>query len=945
MKMNTYYAGALTTLALAFPVTMAHATPSAPIASGPTADVGVINKEQILYWMTKRGELATDATEQQKQQAFERYTSKAGKIKLDARLQQAKLIKQQVSSKVLRSSSVVDKAQADAEVTKTVKVLGVLIDFPDLPHDNNRLSASDTAMYYSSYPLSHYQNLMFSTTGFSGPSGQTLLSGYQYYQAESGGSFFFTGSVKGWYTATQNAAYYGANNPNDADNDYRVPELVKEAVTAALADMTADEIATYDVEDPYDIDADGNLDEADGYIDHVMLFHSSIGEEAGGGVLGDDAIWSHQYYVMDGNNAGYTIPGTGMKVYTYTVQPIDAAAGVVAHEFGHDLGLPDEYDISGNSGDGSPVGSWSIMGGGSWTGMIPGSQPVGFSPYARSYLQDAYKGKWLNETVIDIDTLADSGQDVQLFEAVNNTKVNQISIPLPAADVAFKAPYSGSYQYYSGQGNLISTAAEFSLTLPASGSLSLRMKAHWNIEEDYDYAQVLLDGTPLLGNHTKASNVINAAENIITGGSQDIAGAEGTNAWVDLTFDVSAYAGGTHQIKLVYVTDEFVGDYGFVVDDIKLLADSSEVYSDDAETDGVMTFSGGFARITDQRPGGDRRYVVQLRSYNDVDVGLQTHYYDRGVLVWLENKDEADNNSSEHPGSGLIGVVDADQDLISNYDTTVQIRDAAFSLYDQTSYFGDNHLAGNPLFDDTEDYTAQAKPEAGVILPALGITMAVLTQAADSSSATLRFKYGSDSMSDSVTVSLSAQQDGARVSFNTTVTGGDGNYSYDWDFGVAGASSTETTPTYVYADAGQYQVTVTVTDGTGEASSDSLTVDVAIPPVASFSFTLTNLDVSFSNSSSAGVGALSYEWQFGDGNSSTAQSPSHSYTSSGTYTVVLTVTDTEANVSTVSQSVTVTSGIVSPPPPTESESDSSSGGSLAWWSLALLMSLAIRRRS
>ena len=62
--------------------------------------------------------------------------------------------------------------QADADINKTVKVLGILIDFPDLLHDNNRLSASDTAMYYPSYPTSHYNNLMFSPTGFTGPQGQ-----------------------------------------------------------------------------------------------------------------------------------------------------------------------------------------------------------------------------------------------------------------------------------------------------------------------------------------------------------------------------------------------------------------------------------------------------------------------------------------------------------------------------------------------------------------------------------------------------------------------------------------------------------------------------------------------------------------------------------------------------------------------------------------------------
>ncbi|EDP98605.1 protease, putative, partial [Shewanella benthica KT99] len=281
-----------------------------------------------------------------------------------------------------------------------------------------------------------------------------------------------------------------------------VPELVKEAVTLALTNMSAAELASYDVEDPFDVDGDGNFDEPDGDIDHVMLFHSSIGEEAGGGVLGDDAIWSHRFFVYTGNTPGYTIPGTGKKVFGYTVQPIDAAAGVVVHEFGHDLGLPDEYDTS-NTGDGSPVGSWSVMSGGSWTGSIAGTEPIGFSPYARSYLQDRYKGRWINELEVLLSSIGTSGLDVVINEAINHSLVNQISIPLPAATIPFKQPYGGSYQYYSGQGHLINNALSFEIDLPSSTPLTLIMKAHWNIEEDYDYAHVMVDSVVIAGNYTK----------------------------------------------------------------------------------------------------------------------------------------------------------------------------------------------------------------------------------------------------------------------------------------------------------------------------------------------------------------------------------------------------------------------------------------------------------
>lgn len=64
--------------------------------------------------------------------------------------------------------------------------------------------------------------------------------------------------------------------------------------------------------------------------------------------------------------------------YDYTIEPEDGAVGVFAHEYGHDLGLPDEYDTK-YSGQGEPVESWSIMSGGSWAGKIAGTEPTSFA--------------------------------------------------------------------------------------------------------------------------------------------------------------------------------------------------------------------------------------------------------------------------------------------------------------------------------------------------------------------------------------------------------------------------------------------------------------------------------------------------------------------------------------------------------------------------------------
>ncbi len=909
---------------------------AAPMTEGTTADANIINKEQVLYWLIKRGELAANATDAEKELAIAEFTKRAnGKKKLP--FSQAKLQSKRLQQARKRSQPISNTApQVKSFTNKTVKVLTVLIDFPDLPHDDNGLTSSDTQMFYNDYSVEHYRSLLFSSTGYDGPQGQTLMTGYQYYQAESGGSFFFTGDVKGWYRAASNAAAYGANNPDDSDNDIAVSDLVKEAVTAAIADMSAAELASYDIEDPFDFNGNGLTNEADGIIDHVMIFHSSIGEEAGGGMLGADAIWSHRSFVDGGT---YSLPGTAVKLSGYTIQPIDAALGVCVHEFGHDLGLPDEYDTT-QLGKGSPVGFWSIMAGGSWAGELAGSLPTGFSPYARSYLQSIYGGNWVTEQSLQLDSITQSGVDINLVEAVNHDKVNQLSVAVPAVDIAFKEPYSGQFQYYSNQGNMLNHAMSFDVDLPAVNPLTLSMRAHWDIELDYDYAQVMIDGVAIAGHYTKASNSINNERNIITGKSSDLAGAEGTDAWVNLLYDLSPYAGREVRVSIRYVTDQAIGAYGIVIDDIDIKDDNSEtVFFNGAEIESDILYA-GFNRVSNTRPGKNRRYIVQLRSQQGIDKGLKSESYDPGVVLWFENQEYINNEVNNHPGYSLISVIDADQNLIASADSSVQVRDAAFSLFNQSSYFNDEHLTAVKLFDDADDYSAPLQPESGTVLPELGLTMEVMTQSSDSSNAMVQFRYSGQSLPDenALTATISYSQNDRQVSFSANVSGGDGSYSYAWDFGIEDATSTQASPSYTYSAEGNYLVSLTVTDGDGSSVTNNINLVLGSAIEADFSHSATNLQVSFTNQSSGGNGALSYLWDFGDGNTSSAVSPSYTYGSAGSYTVLLTVTDTMGRESQKSESITVTAAVV------DSGGESSGGGSLGWLSLLLLGLLGIHRR-
>lgn len=141
-------------------------------------------------------------------------------------------------------------------------------------------------MFYEDYTHEHFQNMIFGEDGYEGPNGENLVSMKQFYEEQSGGSYSVEGEVAGWYTADHEAAYYGGNYPGADDSDARPRELVYEALSKAAQDPNVD-LSEYDVWDRDDYDGDGVYNEPDGIIDHLMVIHAGVGEEAGGGALGE----------------------------------------------------------------------------------------------------------------------------------------------------------------------------------------------------------------------------------------------------------------------------------------------------------------------------------------------------------------------------------------------------------------------------------------------------------------------------------------------------------------------------------------------------------------------------------------------------------------------------------------------------------------------------------
>ncbi len=626
-------------------------------------------------------------------------------------------------------------------------------------------SVDNTTIWASDFSEAYYENLLFSEA-------PGAVSMRNFYIAESSNRYTVNGDVTDWVTVPYNAAAYGRNYCGGivcaqtwVFVNHSIDAWYNSQVAAGktAADINA-YLAQFDVWDRYDVDGDGNFDEPDGYIDHFQSVHAGEGEETGGGAQGTDAIWSHRWYAYFNANGpdgvgpnqlgGVKVGASNYWVGDYTVEPENGGVGVFTHEFGHDLGLPDLYDTSGNTGGAeNSTGFWTLYSSGSYGSTGNPADGIGSKPVPMSAYEKIFLG-WSNYTVVNYDQQA----SVKLGPAMTNTKqAQQLVVLLPDKKVEFPVgvPYAGSYQYYSGSGNDLDHSMTRSVSLPA-GAVSFSAKVKFEIELDWDYAYLTVNGDPVATN--LSTNTDPNGQNFGNG----ITGSSGGN-WVDLTADLSAYAGQTVEIGFRYWTDGAAVEAGIFVDEINITGQPT----DGGETDPGWTFN-GFVRSTEvAEVSFFNAYFAEFRNYKGYDDGLRTgpynfgfgdtkpdwveHFpYQDGLLVWYYDESFADNNVGDNCLSGRCGglflPVDAHPDLLLRPDNgqvwrpRIQSYDSTFGLEktDQICLHTSStvsqcygNLSANPKFDDTQSYWVAPNPAIGhlgwasVPLPGVGVTLRV----------------------------------------------------------------------------------------------------------------------------------------------------------------------------------------------------------------------------
>ncbi|WP_231635301.1 M6 family metalloprotease domain-containing protein [Luteipulveratus halotolerans] len=123
-------------------------------------------------------------------------------------------------------------------------------------------------------------------------------------------------------------------------------------------------------------------------------------------------MWSHRWYVNDTDHGatGPSVGGAsnlsggariGQSKYwlgDYTTEPENGGLGVFAHEFGHDLGLPDFYDTDGGE---NSTAFWTLMSSGSWLGHgAAAGEGIGTTPGLMGAEEKMFLG-WLDYSTVD----------------------------------------------------------------------------------------------------------------------------------------------------------------------------------------------------------------------------------------------------------------------------------------------------------------------------------------------------------------------------------------------------------------------------------------------------------------------------------------------------------------------------------------------------------------
>lgn len=596
-----------------------------------------------------------------------------------------------------------------------------------IPRPLSLADASGDLIWTPDFSPAYYSNIVFGsgwTFAYNREDGSPVSADFtgksvrHYFQDLSANAYDIIGDVVGWVQVTNSVWYYGADTvpgrrsgATSATHNGAIPgagnarQLVIDAIEAVKVAYPGFNWAQYDVD-------------GDTLIDRLWIIHAGYGEEDSAILLnrtsyGEGGMWSHSASL----SSDYPVAPC-VFARSYIMMPENCGIGVLAHEYGHNLGAGDLYAYG--DGDTSP-GFWTLMAD-DWTGF-----PIGFQPPALDPLHLDDWG-WLDPLVLTPDSPAREvciGQ-ASAFPGGSNT-YRAVKLELPDQLVPLTVLPQGSNQWWGGAelnsaGYMVQTTP---ISIPAAGA-NLVYAAAYDTEPGYDFFRVWV--------------CCNGAWTRIRTVSGTSPGYPAYRTW---TNSLNAFTGSAVQVAFQYATDSSICRDGAFVDEVRILSGSGTLFYDNAETnDGRWTCYAPWLRVGTYAHY-PHAYYLQWRNTTasggyDSSLGDSRWRFgpaNTGLLVWYYNTRFSDNEIADYltaaPSFGPKGkmlVVDAHPEpyrdpywLAQGVDCEpgnvfgrCQMRDAPFSLSDtvpfslsppyvqaQCSFTGRLAI---PLFSDTFGY-------------------------------------------------------------------------------------------------------------------------------------------------------------------------------------------------------------------------------------------------
>ncbi len=515
-----------------------------------------------------------------------------------------------------------------------------------------------------------------------------------YYLEVSKGRYVLEGTASPWLRLDHSEAWYSADtceageasDIGHPDNPLGTGQMAVDAVIKLAEARPNFPWADYDVEDQGDLDGDGNLYEPDGALDHVIVLHAGKDQAAGGGAEGTYAEWSSSS-VVGATTGGVTVPGAdGLRVLNYTTQPENAGIGVIAHEYGHDLGLPDLYDSIGPNTD-TDVGWWDLMSTGSHSGRLFQVLPTHMGAWSKYVLG------WIEPEVLEYGSRR---ANVTLGQASRPPRGTDtaVKINLPAKRVQVGEPHSGDTAWWSSNDqSYADVRLTRSINVPTGSDVRFWSWNNYTIEELWDYGFIEVstngtnwtqlevfdaDGTLVSTDEDPNGNLAGLFGGLQNGLTGDSGGYR--HDYVNLT----PYAGTTIQLRLRYLTDPAFEERGWFADDFSVTADGTTVFTDDVEN-GLNGWTARPGSLTDTTGNGwvqtsgtfdyEQYYLAEWRNFDGYDNGLRTPY----TTNWLVETDEGTEWNVSRTPYNAPGL------LIWHRDQSHSINDLSNNLFDPPS--------------------------------------------------------------------------------------------------------------------------------------------------------------------------------------------------------------------------------------------------------------------